>query len=71
MIERLALETGERAACASSFVKPIRSAVECERRFETKAGRSRMAACGAKRPLATVANSQNERSEVFLRFLAQ
>jgi DHA2 family multidrug resistance protein-like MFS transporter len=25
MIERLGLETGERAACASSFVKPIRS----------------------------------------------
>jgi len=44
VIERLALETGERAACASSLVKPIRSAVECERRLETKAGRSGMSA---------------------------
>jgi hypothetical protein len=46
MIERRALEKRERAAYPFSFLKPIRAAVELwrERRFGTKAGRSKMVA---------------------------
>ena len=53
LTERLALETGERAAC------PIRAAAELrrERSFGRKAGLSRMAAVGATRTFVETATS--------------